>query len=159
MRASYVGCQCGRAGPPVPLSSVVRLSFTMCRVLTVCALTITALTGCDPIGYGYVNKLRRPVAVVHHVHGRDERFTLAGGERRLPRLGDWPGSREKFFDLSGREIAAIDGPEIKRLQHKDTPIVLVLSPAGITLATRQYRDEWQREARAEAPGRPSLTNR
>ena len=35
-------------------------------------------------------------------------------------MGDWPGAREEFFDLSGKEIAAINGPEIKRLEHKDT---------------------------------------
>ena len=52
-------------------------------------------------------------------------------------MGDWPGAREEFFDLSGKEIAAINGPEIKRLEHKDTLPILVLSPSGITLATRE----------------------
>jgi hypothetical protein len=122
-------------------------------VVTVSALAFSILTACDPIGYGYVNQLHRPVAVVHHVHGRDERFTLGAGERRLPRMGDWPGSREDFFDLTGREIAAISGTQIKALQHKDTPPVLVLSPAGIELATREYWDEWQRQARAQAYAR------
>jgi hypothetical protein len=84
------------------------------------------------------------------VHGRCERFTLAAGERRLPRLGDWPGSREEFFDASGSQIAAISGEEIKQLKHKDTPPVLVLSPLGITLATRQQWDEWQEPFRVKA---------
>ena len=112
-----------------------------------------ALAACDPIGYGYVNQLHRPVAVVHYVHGRDERFTLGAGDSRLPRLGDWPGSQEEFLELSGKKIAAISGAEIKRLRHTDTPPVLVLSPAGITLATREYWDELQREARIEASAR------
>ena len=111
------------------------------------------LSACDPIGYGYVNQLDRPVAVVHHVHGREERFTLASGERRLPAMGDWPGAREEFCDLNGKEIAAINGPEIKRLKHKDTVPILVLSPSGITLATREYWDHWQEELRSNAPFR------
>src|SRR2546421_191986 len=115
-----------------------------------CIGVAAVFSACDPIGYGYVNQLRRPVAVVHHVHGRNERFTLAPGERRLPALGDWPGSREEFFDLTGREIAAISESEIKRLKHKNTPAVLVLSPSGITLATRDYWDEWQKGFRAKA---------
>lgn len=108
-----------------------------------------AFSACDPIGYGYVNQLRRPVAVVHHVHGHDERFTLAAGERKLPAMGDWPGSREEFFDVGGKQIAVITGPEIKRLQPKGIPSVLVLSPSGITLATREYWDKWQEVTRRE----------
>jgi hypothetical protein len=111
------------------------------------------LAACDPIGYGYVNRLHRSVTIVHHVRGRDERFTLAAGERRLPRLGDWPGSREEFVDTSGSQIAAISGEEIKQLKHKDTPPVLVLSPSGITLATRQQWDEWQAPFRSKAYSR------
>jgi hypothetical protein len=122
-------------------------------IRTLLAFSTVTLAGCDPIGYGYVNQLNRPVAVVHHVHGRDERFTLAQGEHKLPRLGDWPGSREEFFDLSGKQIAAITGAEIKQLEHKDTPPVLVLSPSGITLATREYWDQLQTEARAKAQSR------
>jgi hypothetical protein len=122
-------------------------------------LAMTVLAGCDPIGYGYVNQLHRPVAVIHHVHGRDERFTLAAGERRLPAMGDWPGSREEFLDLSGTEIAAVTGTEIKKLQRKNTPAVLVLSPAGITLATQEYWDDWQKEVRIEASRRRALINR
>jgi hypothetical protein len=103
------------------------------------------LTACDPIGYGYVNQLHQSVEVLHHVHGRDERFGLAAGQRKLPAMGDWYGSRETFFDGSGKQIAMITGAEIKRLQHKDTPPVLVLSPSGITLATHEYWEQWQRE--------------
>ena len=114
----------------------------------ICTIGATVLAGCDPIGYGYVNQLHQSVAVIHHVHGRDERLTLAAGERRLPALGDWPGSREEFLDLNGREIAAITGAEIKRLEHQDTPAVLVLSPVGIRMASREYWDAWQQEVRA-----------
>ena len=117
---------------------------------TLLAFSTLGLVACDPIGYGYVNQLHRPVTVVHHVHGRDERFTLAAGERRLPRLGDWPGSREEFLDTSGSQIAAISGEEIQQMRHKDTPPVLVLSPSGITLATRQQWDEWQAPFRLKA---------
>jgi hypothetical protein len=111
-----------------------------------------AVAACDPIGYGYVNELRRPVAVVHHVHGRDERFTLAPGERRLPAMHDWPGSLEEFFDLNGKQIAAITGPDIKRLGHKNTPSVLVLSASGITLATPDYWERWQKEEQNRVGG-------
>jgi hypothetical protein len=62
-------------------------------------------------------------------------------------MGDWPGSREAFFDLSGKQIAAISGPEIKRLEHKNTPPVLILSPSGIVLATHDYWEQWQEEVR------------
>ena len=118
------------------------------RMLLACSTL--AVAGCDPIGYGYVNQLHRPVTAVHHVHGRVERFRLAAGEVRLPRLGDWPGSREDFFDTSGSQIAAISGEEIQQMRHKDTPPVLVLSPSGITLATRQQWDEWQAPFRLKA---------
>lgn len=107
------------------------------------------LSACDPIGYGYVNQLHRPVAVVHHVHGREERFTLAPGQRKLPGLGDWEGSREEFFDLNGKQVAVITREEIDRMDHKDYPTVLVLSPTGITLATREDWDQWQQELRNE----------
>ena len=123
------------------------------RVPNLPACFALLFSACDPIGYGYVNQLDRQVAVVHHVHGREERFTLASDERRLPAMGDWPGAREEFFDLSGKEIAAINGPEIKRLEHKDTLPILVLSPSGITLATREYWDHWQAELRSHAPSR------
>jgi hypothetical protein len=123
------------------------------NIRTLLAFSTLSLAACDPIGYGYVNQLHRSVTVVHHVHGRDERFTLAAGERRLPRLGDWPGSHEVFFDTSGSQIAAISGEEIKQLKHKDTPPVLVLSPSGITLATRQQWDEWQAQSRSNAYSR------
>jgi len=126
---------------------------------TLLAFSTLGLAACDPIGYGYVNQLHRPVTVVHHVHGRDERFTLAAGECRLPRLGDWPGSREEFLDTSGSQIAAISGKEIKQLKHKDTPSILVLSPWGITLVTRQQWDEWQAPFHSKAYSRWSLTSR
>jgi hypothetical protein len=114
--------------------------------MKVCALLLGfGLTACDPIGYGYVNQLHQPVEVVHHVHGRDERFGLAAGQRKLPAMGDWYGSRETFFDRNGKQIATITGAEIKRLERRDTPPVLVLSRSGITLATHEYWEQWQRE--------------
>ncbi|HST29523.1 MAG TPA: hypothetical protein VLK27_01645 [Chthoniobacterales bacterium] len=120
------------------------------KISVITATLLMILTaGCDPVGYGYVNQLRRPVSVVHHVHGRDERFTLGAGERKLPAMGDWPGSREEFFDLNGKEIAALTGAQIKKLQHtnKNMMTILVLSPSGITLATQEYWDQWQKELR------------
>jgi hypothetical protein len=66
-------------------------------------------------------------------------------------MHDWPGSREEFFDLGGKKIAAISGSEIKRLQPKDTPAVLLLSPTGIALATHDYWERWQEELRSQAP--------
>ena len=124
---------------------------------TICSIAVALLAGCDPVGYGYVNELHQPVAVIHHVHGRDERFTLARGERRLPAMGDWQGSREEFFDLNGKAIATITGAEIKRLEHQDTLPILVLSPVGIQLATREYWEEWQKEVRAEVDSAPIPT--
>jgi hypothetical protein len=121
-------------------------------LVALASLTL-ALSACDPIGYGYVNQLHQPVAVVHHVHGHEERFTLASGERRLPAMGDWPGSREEFFDINGKQIAVITGPQIKRLEHRGTPSVLVLSPSGIALVTREYWDQWQEEVRSNARAR------
>jgi hypothetical protein len=132
---------------------LVSLDTIIVRLFPIFVVATIALAGCDPIGYGYVNQLHRPVAVVHHLHGHEERFTLAAGEQRLPALGDWPGDREAFFELSGREIAVITGPEIKRLARKDSPPILVLSPSGISLATREYYEKWQQELRDKLPRR------
>jgi hypothetical protein len=68
-------------------------------------------------------------------------------------MGDWPGSREEFFDINGKQIAVITGPQIKRLEHRGTPSVLVLSPSGIALVTREYWDQWQEEVRSNARAR------
>src|SRR5437764_6443037 len=108
------------------------------------------LVGCDPIGYGYVNRLQRPVTVAHHVHGREERFTLAAGARQLPRMGDWLGEREEFFDPSGRRIAVFTRDDLGRLRSRDVPPVLIVSPSGASLAPREYWERWQEEAGREA---------
>ena len=114
------------------------------------SLASVLLAGCDPIGYGYVNQLQRPVTVVHNVHGTAERFTLAAGARQLPRLGDWLGEREEFFDPSGRQIAVFTRDDLGRLGHRNFPAVLVVSSGGISLASREYWENWQEEAGRDA---------
>ena len=145
------------------LKDVVKARFAIARLWIVRPVKFSALialvgwaltlAACDPVGYGYVNQLHQSVDVVHHVHGHDERFRLAAGQRKLPATGDWPGSREEFFDLGGKQIAVITGSQIKRMEPPDAPAVLVLSPSGITLATREYWDQWQEEIRSKVRSR------
>lgn len=110
-----------------------------------CTLVALALTGCDPIGYGYVNRLNYPVTVVHHVGGEETRFTLAPGARKLPAIHDWLGDREEFLDSRGHQIAVFTRADLQKWGRRDVPPVLVLSQTGVSLASFDYWKQWQRE--------------
>jgi hypothetical protein len=118
------------------------------RVPVRCALCTVAmaLSGCDPIGYGYVNQLHYPVTVVHHVGSSQSRFTLAAGQRRPPQLGDWRGERDDFFDPHGHLIATFTPDQMRGWHRHDVPPILVISPTGVSLADHA----WWRSSDADA---------
>jgi hypothetical protein len=111
------------------------------RVAVRCALSALgmALAGCDPIGYGYINKLHYPVTVVHHLGNTEKRLLLAAGERRPPQLGDSRGQRDEFFDQQGRLIATFSAEQMRTWHRHDVPPVLAISRSGVTVVEPWWR--------------------
>jgi len=68
---------------------------------------VVACTGCEGLGYGYVNARSSPVRVVREDSGVQRSFTLAARHRLGPFIHDRIPDLVVFYDSRGKKLGSI----------------------------------------------------
>jgi hypothetical protein len=82
--------------------AVAYLYLVRCNMRALALFMVVACTGCEGLGYGYVNARSSPVPVVREDSGVQHSFTLAARHRLGPFIHDRVPDHVAFYDSRGR---------------------------------------------------------